>query len=525
VAEVRDATHDTLTGAVEAEPHTLGSQRDLHVTPQTVARGTQPADRRGDGVAVGVPGDHVGVADEGRHEPVGGAGVERPGLADLEHAAGAHDRDSVGEAERLLLIVGNEDRSSVRFPQDRPDLAAHPHPQGGVEIRERLIEKNEGGLGGERACERHPLLLAARQLMWEPPGLGPQPDQVEHLSHPHLATGAVAHAVSDVLFDRQVREQGVVLEDDADPTPLGRDEVTGRRHRRAVEHDAPGVGPFEAGHEPQRRRLAATTGAEQREHLAFHDREVDLVDGAYDSEVLGKPLQLDDGAHLVRVPLLAMAELHDTTEEYLETILAIEEEGVPPIRARLVERLGVSAPAVSETVNRLVTLGYTELRDDRTIRLTEKGRRLATTVVRRHRLAERLLTDVIGLEWEKVHREAARWEHAISADVEEKLVELLGDPVTCPHGNPIPGSRHKGTVTATVQLAKADPGRVTIARISEKLELNDAGLSLLARARLIPGASATILERKNGEVRVKTAAGEHTVPADVAEQMYVAAPA
>lgn len=217
--------------------------------------------------------------------------------------------------------------------------------------------------------------------------------------------------------------------------------------------------------------------------------------------------------------------MHDTTEEYLETILAIEEEGVPPLRARLVERLGLSAAAVSETVNRLVASGYTELRDDRTIRLTEKGRQLATTVVRRHRLAERLLTDVIGLEWEKVHREAARWEHAISADVEEKLVELLGDPVTCPHGNPIPGSRRKAKTAPTVQLASAEPGRVTIARISEKLELNDAGLRLLARARLIPGATATVIERADGGVKVKTSAGEHTVPADVAEQMYVAATA
>jgi DtxR family Mn-dependent transcriptional regulator len=220
-----------------------------------------------------------------------------------------------------------------------------------------------------------------------------------------------------------------------------------------------------------------------------------------------------------------MAELHDTTEEYLETILAIEEEGVPPLRARLVERLGLSAAAVSETVNRLVQLGYAELRDDRTIRLTDKGRRLATTVVRRHRLAERLLTDVIGLEWEKVHREAARWEHAISADVEEKLVELLGDPVTCPHGNPIPGSLREGATTPTVRLAAAEPGRVTVARISEKLELNDDGLRLLARARLIPGCSATVVERNGSDVTVKTTAGEHTVPAEVAEQMYVAAPA
>src|SRR5688572_10918641 len=215
--------------------------------------------------------------------------------------------------------------------------------------------------------------------------------------------------------------------------------------------------------------------------------------------------------------------MHDTTEEYLETILAIEEEGVPPLRARLVERLGLSAAAVSETVNRLVAGGYTELRDDRTIHLTQKGRQLATTVVRRHRLAERLLTDVIGLEWEKVHREAARWEHAISADVEEKLVELLGDPVTCPHGNPIPGARRQAKAVPTVQLSAAEPGRVTISRISEKLELNDDGLTLIARARLIPGATATVVARDDGGVKVKTSAGEHTVPADVADQMYVAA--
>ena len=217
-----------------------------------------------------------------------------------------------------------------------------------------------------------------------------------------------------------------------------------------------------------------------------------------------------------------MAELHDTTEEYLETILAVEEEGVPPLRARLVERLGLSAAAVSETVNRLVSLGYVKLGADRAIRLTPKGRTLATTVVRRHRLAERLLTDIIGLEWEKVHREAARWEHAISSDVEEKLVELLGDPMTCPHGNPIPGTRRQSKSAPTVQLAVSQPGPVTVARISEKLELNDDSLRLLARARLIPGCTATVLERAGDGVVVKTSVGEHTVPADVAEQLYVA---
>src|SRR6185295_1061353 len=151
-----------------------------------------------------------------------------------------------------------------------------------------------------------------------------------------------------------------------------------------------------------------------------------------------------------------MAEMHDTTEEYLESILAIEEEGVVPMRARLVERLGLSAAAVSETIGRLSDHGYVELHGDRSLHLTDKGRSLATTVVRRHRLAERLLTDVIGLEWEKVHREADRWEHAISSDVEEKLVLLLGDPATCPHGNPIPGSMHDMPSAPTVALAQAD---------------------------------------------------------------------
>jgi len=218
-----------------------------------------------------------------------------------------------------------------------------------------------------------------------------------------------------------------------------------------------------------------------------------------------------------------VAELHDTTEEYLETILALEEEGIVPLRARLVERLGLSAAAVSETIARLSEQGFVELAGDRSLHLTQKGRHLATTVVRRHRLAERLLTDVIGLEWEKVHREAARWEHAISADVEEKLVELLGDPATCPHGNPIPGSKRASVAQPSVALADSEPGRVTVARVSEKLELSDDSLALVAQARLVPGASATVLSRDDTGVRVKTATGEHVVPAKVAEQLYVAA--
>jgi DtxR family transcriptional regulator, Mn-dependent transcriptional regulator len=216
-----------------------------------------------------------------------------------------------------------------------------------------------------------------------------------------------------------------------------------------------------------------------------------------------------------------MAEMHDTTEEYLETILELEEEGVRPLRARIVERLGVSAPAVSETVTRLIKAGYAKLGDDHSIKLTAKGRGLATTVVRRHRLAERLLVDVIGLEWEKVHREAARWEHAISSDVEEKLVELLGDPMTCPHGNPIPGTKREADPVKLVRLMEAEPGLVLVTRISEKLELDDESLRLVARALLIPGSTATVVEQRDDGVLVKTSAGENTIPPVVAEQMFV----
>jgi DtxR family Mn-dependent transcriptional regulator len=216
-----------------------------------------------------------------------------------------------------------------------------------------------------------------------------------------------------------------------------------------------------------------------------------------------------------------MADHHDATEEYLENILEIEEEGTRVMRARLVERLGISAAAVSETVNRLAEQGYVELEQDRTVTLTVKGRTLATKVVRRHRLAERLLMDVIGLEWEKVHREADRWEHVISDDVEAKLIELLGDPATCPHGNPIPGSKRARRQESTTPLALVESGTVTVSRISEKLELDDDGLRLVAKARLMPGCTASIAERADGDVTVTTATGRHVLPRRVAEQLHV----
>src|SRR6516165_8339881 len=137
--------------------------------------------------------------------------------------------------------------------------------------------------------------------------------------------------------------------------------------------------------------------------------------------------------------ILVADGFHPPLEEYLEAIHELEEEGTQVIQARLAERVGHSAPAVSEMIRRLKAEGYLTV-EDRAVRLTPVGRERAESVVRKHRLAERLLTDIIGLPWHKAHVEAGRWEHVISDEVEARLIELLGNPQTCPHGNPIPGS-------------------------------------------------------------------------------------
>ena len=158
--------------------------------------------------------------------------------------------------------------------------------------------------------------------------------------------------------------------------------------------------------------------------------------------------------------------------------------------------------------------------DDRSLRLTDEGRSIATSIVRRHRLAERLLVDIIGLEWEKVHKEADRWEHAISADVEEKLVQLLGDPATCPHGNPIPGSSHKIEGPASQPLTSLQPGPVIVRRISEKVEIDDDAIAFLAGAELTPGSNAVLISAGADAVQVSSATGEQTVPRKLAQLIY-----
>lgn len=186
------------------------------------------------------------------------------------------------------------------------------------------------------------------------------------------------------------------------------------------------------------------------------------------------------------------SEFHPPIEEYLQAIESLAEEGGPVIQARLAERLGKSPPSVSEMLDRLVGEGYV-LRERRSIALTDRGRRVAQSVIRKHRLAERLLVDVIGLPWHKVHAEAGRWEHVISDEVEERLVALLGDPGTCPHGNPIPGSANLSSVPEETSLAEVLPGQaVRFARMTEEVELDAEALLYLDEAGFIPGTSAMV---------------------------------
>jgi len=219
-------------------------------------------------------------------------------------------------------------------------------------------------------------------------------------------------------------------------------------------------------------------------------------------------------------------EYHPPVEEYLETMLGLAEEGVPVIQARIAERLGRSAPSVSEMLDRLIDEGYVT-RERRRLDLTERGRQLAEKVVRKHRLAERLLVDVIGLEWHKVHREAGRWEHVISDDVEARLVELLGDPATCPHGNPIPGSGSPAPPAQTRPLADAAPGeRVRLHRISEEVELNMGSLTLLGEGGFIPGVVAVVASRGGDgsiEVRVEGRRRPLRLPAGLPDRLFVVA--
>ena len=195
-----------------------------------------------------------------------------------------------------------------------------------------------------------------------------------------------------------------------------------------------------------------------------------------------------------------MTDLIDTTEMYLRTILELEEEAIVPLRARISERLGHSGPTVSQTVGRMERDGLVVVSDDRTLELTDAGRGKAVDVMRKHRLAERLLSDVIGLDWAYVHEEACRWEHVMSEQVERRLVELLGHPTESPYGNPIPGLAQLGDVPAkqfeqgVVGLVRrlneaGEPISGTVRRLAEPVQVDPELLQQLKAAGVMPGAS------------------------------------
>ena len=213
---------------------------------------------------------------------------------------------------------------------------------------------------------------------------------------------------------------------------------------------------------------------------------------------------------------------HPAVEQYLETILELEELGIVPLRARLVERLGVSAPAVSETVKRLEREGYLTLDSDRVMHLSESGRAYGTSMLRRHRLAELLLVDVLKVPWSQVHEEACRLEHAISPILEEHLVALLGDPGTCPHGNPIPGSANTVDPGPLAPLSTVAPGTSCVVwRIDENLQTKLVSMRALEAGRLLPGQRGVVVDAGEGRVRLEVDGQEVVLDGAVADELYV----
>lgn len=228
-----------------------------------------------------------------------------------------------------------------------------------------------------------------------------------------------------------------------------------------------------------------------------------------------------------------MSDLIDTTEMYLRTIYDLEEEGIPPLRARIAERLGHSGPTVSQTVARMERDGLLHVGDGRRIELTQQGRTLATRVMRKHRLAERLLVDVVGLELEYVHDEACRWEHVMSERVERKILEIIADKGLSPYGNPIPGLEELGWhgaeigfrdgVKSLVEVAGEEPVEVVVRRIGEPAQADAESLAVLTSVGLAP--MVRLVVRAEGD-RIHAAVGGRdadavSLPVDIASHVFV----
>ena len=230
-----------------------------------------------------------------------------------------------------------------------------------------------------------------------------------------------------------------------------------------------------------------------------------------------------------------MSDLIDTTEMYLRTIFELSEEGKVPLRARIAERLGQSGPTVSQTVARMERDGLVRVAGDRHLELTPEGQARAVTVMRRHRLAECLLVDVIGLDWEHLHDEACRWEHVITDRVERHIFKLLGEPTHSPYGNPIPGRDQLGESTGDagflsgvhtlLEAVDAGAESVVIRRLGEPMQTEPQVLARLAGLGVHPGVTLHVRQTENGILL--TLQDEDRTPVDlpdeVAAHVYVSA--
>ncbi|MER7893294.1 metal-dependent transcriptional regulator [Micromonospora sp. NPDC094482] len=224
-------------------------------------------------------------------------------------------------------------------------------------------------------------------------------------------------------------------------------------------------------------------------------------------------------------------DLVDTTEMYLRTILELEEEGVPPLRARIAERLKQSGPTVSQTVARMERDGLLTVEGDRHLMLTSQGRNTAVSVMRKHRLAELLLVNVIGMPYEEAHDEACRWEHVMSDAVEKRVYDLLNRPTRSPYGNPIPGLEELGSPepeAASVVEGERNlafpglSGPVVVRRICESVQTNADVLRQLHAAGVDPGATVTVAQERDG-VSIDRSGDRIRLPREVASRVFVAA--
>ena len=204
-------------------------------------------------------------------------------------------------------------------------------------------------------------------------------------------------------------------------------------------------------------------------------------------------------------------------EEYLQTIFWLQEAGLPITGANIARAMQLSAPTVHEMVGRLEADGYVRRNDDRSLAFTESGFEHAAGVVRRHRLIERFLTDVLGIPWDEVHEEAERLEHAMSPVLEERMRAAIGDAKTCPHGHPIvEGARAQGVPIADVE----EGASVRILRFENEAE--DL-LHYLKEAGLHPGLEGRLADSTADEVAIEAGGARHVVTRSVAETVAVTA--